>query len=134
MLSRRLPLNRSFNFPQKRFFATENAPTSKLKLTFTIPSGAFYKAKEVYLVKVPGVNGEMGLMANHVPTIAELKPGVVDVVVNANDKPDQYFISGGFAFMERDSTCAVSVIEAVRLSELGNESFLKMKNFQTSFS
>ncbi len=30
---------------------------------------------------VPASSGDMGILANHVPTIQELKPGVIDVIM-----------------------------------------------------
>lgn len=34
-------------------------------------------------VNVPAVSGDMGILANHVPSIEQLRPGVVDVVEEA---------------------------------------------------
>lgn len=31
---------------------------------------------------VPATSGDMGILANHVPTIQQLKPGIVDVTVD----------------------------------------------------
>lgn len=40
------------------------------------------------------------LLKQHVPRIAELKPGVVTVKF-LDGKEDSYFVSGGFAFMHK---------------------------------
>ena len=40
------------------------------------------------------------MLKQHVPRIAELKPGVVTVKF-LDGKEDTYFISGGFAFMQK---------------------------------
>jgi F-type H+-transporting ATPase subunit delta len=97
----------------KRTFADAVSP--KLMFTFACPHVTICKNKEIQSVNVPGVSGEMGILAQHVPTIAELKPGVVSIKA---EKEEKYFISGGFAFIHKDSTCTVSSIEAVPLDQI----------------
>ena len=46
---------------------------------------------------LPGMEGYFGIKANHVPIIAQLKPGVVELHDGADVA--KYFVSGGFAFM-----------------------------------
>ena len=43
------------------------------------------------------VDGVFGILHNHVPTIAELKPGVVSITETEGATPKEYFVSGGFA-------------------------------------
>ena len=39
----------------------------------------YYKGAEVDQVNLPSSAGDMGVLANHVPTLAQLRPGVVEV-------------------------------------------------------
>lgn len=41
---------------------------------------SFYKSQDVVQVNIPAESGEMGVLANHVPSIEQLKPGVVEVI------------------------------------------------------
>ena len=50
---------------------------------------SFFDEKEVSQVNVPATDGEFGVLPNHVPVIATLKPGVVTVV--ENNAEAQYF-------------------------------------------
>eukprot|EP00967_Tisochrysis_lutea_P090240 scaffold128971_cov31-Tisochrysis_lutea.AAC.3 len=77
------------------------AAPGSLSLTFTLPSACLYEAAPVEMVILPGVDGIFGVMPNHVPTIAELKPGVVSIQETAGGPLTKYFVSGGFA----SSTC-----------------------------
>lgn len=66
-------------------------------------------------VTLPGVEGYFGVKATHVPTIAQLKPGVVEL----HDGTDvsKYFISGGYAFVHANSTADICVLEAAPLDQ-----------------
>jgi len=106
---------------QFRGFAEE---AKQLRLTFAVPHDVFYNNQPVNSVRVPGLSGEFGIFKDHVPTIAELKPGVVAVSKADKDGKaveEEYFVSGGFAFVHRDSTCSVNAIEAFPLNQFDPE-------------
>ena len=73
---------------------------------------------QIEQVVLPGVEGYFGVKATHVPTIAQLKPGVVELH-DGNDVT-KYFVSGGFAFVHPTSTTDVCVLEAATLDEFDN--------------
>ncbi|KAF7720515.1 delta subunit of the central stalk of mitochondrial F1F0 ATP synthase, atp16, partial [Apophysomyces ossiformis] len=68
-----------------RAYASE-APvtTDKLRLTFVLPHKSIYKATDVQQVNLAATSGDMGILANHVPTIEQLNPGVVEVIESGN--------------------------------------------------
>jgi F0F1-type ATP synthase epsilon subunit len=41
---------------------------------------SIYKSQGVVQVNIPAESGEMGILANHVPSIEQLKPGLVEVI------------------------------------------------------
>lgn len=41
---------------------------------------SIYKSQDVVQVNIPAESGEMGVLANHVPSIEQLKPGLVEVI------------------------------------------------------
>jgi F-type H+-transporting ATPase subunit delta len=43
-------------------------------------SQSIYKSQDVVQVNIPAESGEMGVLANHVPSIEQLKAGLVEVV------------------------------------------------------
>lgn len=46
-------------------------------------------------VVVPGVAGELGILARHAPLLAQLRPGRLRVLTAAGDE-QSFFVSGGF--------------------------------------
>ena len=50
---------------------------------------SIYKSQDVVQVNIPAESGEMGVLANHVPSIEQLKPGLVEVVEEGGAK--QFF-------------------------------------------
>lgn len=68
---------------------------------------------QVDYVIVPATSGQMGVLPGHVPTIAELKPGILSVHDGTDVK--QYFVSSGFAFVHANSVADIVAIEAVPL-------------------
>jgi len=54
-------------------------------------------ADDVYMVVVPGTEGESGIMAGHAPYMTTLKDGDVAVYRSAGASPKKIAVSGGFA-------------------------------------
>ncbi|KAJ7530570.1 hypothetical protein O6H91_14G008600 [Diphasiastrum complanatum] len=76
------------------------------------------------MVILPATTGQMGVLPGHVPTIAELKPGVLSVHEGGQVK-SQYFVSSGFAFVHANSVTDVVAIEAVPLDRFDPEEVKK---------
>ena len=52
---------------------------------------------DVYMVVVPGTEGESGIMAGHAPYMTTLKDGDVAVYRSAGSQPERIPVTGGFA-------------------------------------
>jgi len=52
---------------------------------------------DVYMVVVPGTEGESGIMAGHAPYMTTLKDGEVSVYRSASAQPEKISVTGGFA-------------------------------------
>ena len=62
-----------------------------------MPNKALYQDAKVEMVILPGGDGQFGVMPSHVPTITEVKPGVVSVQDAVGGPLTKYFVAGGFA-------------------------------------
>ena len=52
---------------------------------------------DVYMVVVPGVEGESGIMAGHAPYMTTLKNGEIAVYRSQGAQPERIRVTGGFA-------------------------------------
>jgi F-type H+-transporting ATPase subunit epsilon len=52
---------------------------------------------EVYMVVVPGTEGDSGIMAGHAPYMTTLKNGDIAVYRSAGGQPERIPVTGGFA-------------------------------------
>ena len=72
----------------------------------------FYNNADVKQVDVPSYSGNFGILANHVPALAVLKPGVV-TVYEQEGSAKKYFVSSGTVAINDDSSVQVLAEEAV---------------------
>ena len=68
-------------------------------------------------VDVPSLSGDFGIIAQHVPTLAALKPGVV--TVHEDDASHKYFVSSGTVTVNSDSSVQILAEEAAPLDRYG---------------
>lgn len=102
----------------KRTYATEAAPTSDaLKLSLALPYQTLYNDSEVQQVNLPSVNGDLGILANHIPIVEQLRPGLLEII-SKNGDSEQYFVSGGFAMVQPGNKLTISAIEAFKPDQI----------------
>lgn len=54
-------------------------------------------SEDVYMVVVPGTEGESGIMAGHAPYMTTLKNGDLAVYRSQSAQPERIAVAGGFA-------------------------------------
>lgn len=54
-------------------------------------------SEDVYMVVVPGTEGEFGVLAGHAPYMSTLRDGDLAVYGSAGATPEKISVSGGFA-------------------------------------
>ena len=80
--------------------ATEAATSVSLNLS--VPYDSIYNGAQVEQVIIPGSEGEYGVSANHVPYVAQMKPGILTVMFDATES-EKYFVAGGYAVTHANS-------------------------------
>jgi F-type H+-transporting ATPase subunit delta len=96
----------------RSFAADASAPTDSTSviLNFSVPYESIYKGVPVASVIIPGVEGEYGVTANHVPYVAQMKPGVLQILFEDGSEAEKYFVAGGYALTHANSV-TVSVLQ-----------------------
>jgi F-type H+-transporting ATPase subunit delta len=96
-----------------------------------------YKSQDVVQVNIPAESGEMGVLANHVPSIEQLKPGLIEVIEESGGSK-QFFrkhpihwyerlaylsslVSGGFAIVQPNSELSINAVEGYPLEDFSIE-------------
>ncbi|KAL9049948.1 MAG: hypothetical protein Q9162_006920 [Coniocarpon cinnabarinum] len=80
-------------------------------------------------VNIPAESGDMGVLASHVPSIEQLKPGLVEVIEESGGSK-QFFcgglisdskVSGGFATVQSGSKLSINAVEGYPLDNFNAE-------------
>ncbi|CAK7356227.1 unnamed protein product [Dovyalis caffra] len=95
---------------------TPSTIPSKITVNFVLPYASELSNMEVDMVIIPATSGQMGVMPGHVPSIAELKPGVLSV--HEGNDVKKYFLSGGFAFVHANSVADIVAVDAVPIDHI----------------
>ncbi len=82
-----------------------------MKLQITTPTGQVYD-KDVDMVTLPGREGEMGIMPNHVPLISLLGQG--EIIAKRGQEEDKFLVTGGCAEITGEY---VSILTVFAISE-----------------
>ena len=57
----------------------------------TTDSQSLYSSTGVTQVNIPAASGDMGILANHVPSVEALRAGVVEVIEEAGGQGKKWF-------------------------------------------
>ncbi|KAF3024307.1 delta subunit of the central stalk of mitochondrial F1F0 ATP synthase, atp16 [Neopestalotiopsis sp. 37M] len=109
----------AFRAPLQRRTYADAAP-DKIKLSLALPHQSIYKSQDVVQVNIPAESGEMGVLANHVPSIEQLKPGLIEVIEDGGSSK-QFFLSGGFAVVQPNSAMSINAIEGYPVEDFSAE-------------
>ena len=55
------------------------------------------RSEDVYMVVVPGSEGQFGVLEGHAPFMSTVKDGVISVYKTAGGAAEEIVVSGGFA-------------------------------------
>ncbi len=78
-------------------------------------------SEQADMVTIPGSEGEMGVMAGHMPLITTLKPGIVSAI-GGSQADQRYVVLGGFAEINQ-SKITVLADEAIPAADFNEAAF-----------
>ena len=74
------------------------------KIEIISPDKSFYNSENVNEVVVPAVEGDMGILKNHIPIISFLKPGLIKVLTDNSE--DEFYVEDGILEF-KDNTLSI---------------------------
>merc|ERR1712018_229602 len=105
-----------------------------MAFTFAAPNGVHYDGASVKQVDVPSFSGSFGILPNHVPALAVLKPGVV-TVYEEDGNTKKFFVSSGSITVNEDASVQILAEEAHALDTLDvNEAKAALQEAQAKAS
>ena len=103
MLARTASLRRTLPTLARRAMSSAPEASGSMTLNFNLPHETIYSEAKVSQVIVPGSSGEYGVTADHVPIVAQLKAGVLQIIHEGQAEPEKYFVAGGFSLTHPNS-------------------------------
>lgn len=103
-----------------RTYATDAAASDALKLSLALPHATLHSESEVEQVNLPSVNGNLGILSNHIPIVEQLKPGLLEIISKGGET-ELYFVSGGFATVQPGNKLTISAIEAFKPEQFDSQ-------------
>ncbi|KAG8902500.1 delta subunit of the central stalk of mitochondrial F1F0 ATP synthase, atp16 [Tulasnella sp. 403] len=92
----------------------------KIKLSLVLPHQALYNSQDVVQVNISAATGDMGILANHAPSIEPLRPGLLEVIESTGTSK-KFFVSGGFATVHANNSLTINAIEGAPLEDFSAE-------------
>ncbi|XP_801793.1 ATP synthase subunit delta, mitochondrial [Strongylocentrotus purpuratus] len=96
--------------------AKASAPT-QMSFSFGYPGKMFYSNASVKQVDVPSGTGSFGILAQHVPSLAVMKPGMI-FVTEDDGSINKYFVSSGMITVNDDSSVQILAEMAAPVEDL----------------
>mmetsp|Transcript_3674 Transcript_3674/g.5481 ORF Transcript_3674/g.5481 Transcript_3674/m.5481 type:complete len:166 (-) Transcript_3674:332-829(-) len=118
MMQRALHRAATSTILRRAMSTAEEGAAGSMTLNFNLPHETIYSGAKVSQVIVPGSAGEYGVTADHVPVVAQLKAGVLQILHDGVAEPEKYFVAGGFSITHANSTTDISCPEAVKIDDI----------------
>lgn len=67
--------------------------SDEIQVDIVTPEKKIFSENNILSVTVPGIEGDMGILNNHIPIITFLRPGTIQI--QAQNKDSSFFISDG---------------------------------------
>ena len=90
--------------------------SDQFNLEIVSPEKSFFKDNNVIEVIVPAFEGEMGILKDHISIISFLKPGIIKVKIN-NDERNFYVEDGIVEFKDNNLSILTSKIVDIKISD-----------------
>jgi len=95
------------------------------KIEIINPEKSFYSKEDVIEVIVPALEGEMGILKDHISIISFLKAGII--TVKANSKQEKFFVEDGILEF-KDNNLSILTSSIFNLDDFNKEKIENLIN------
>ena len=95
-----------------------------MQVDIVTPEKVLFTENEVPMVTVPGIEGQMGILDNHVPIVTFLRPGVI----NVENKNSKYFFTTGGVIDFKNNILSILCQDIYDIEELTDQKINQLKN------
>ena len=99
--------------------------SEEFKIEIVNPEKSFLVKEDVSEVIVPGYEGEMGILKDHISIISFLKPGIIKILSKSGD--ENYYVEDGIVEFKNDnlSILTSSIINVADMDKTKQQDLLK---------
>ena len=98
-----------------------------MQVDIVTPEKILLSEKDITMVTVPGIEGQMGILDDHLPVVTFLKPGVINVEASEN----KYFFTTGGVVDFKNNSLSILCQEIFDVKDLTDEKINESKKRAT---
>ncbi len=94
-----------------------------MQVDIVTPDKILFSDASASMVTVPGIEGQMGILDDHVPVVTFLKPGVI----NVEAKENKYFFTTGGVVDFKNNSLSILCQEVYDIKDLSPDKIQELK-------
>ena len=94
-----------------------------MQVDIVTPEKVLFSEKDISMVTIPGIEGQMGILDDHLPVVTFLRPGVINIAQNEN----KYFFTTGGVIDFKNNSLSILCQEVFDIKDLSDEQINKLK-------
>lgn len=94
-----------------------------MQVDIVTPEKVLFSEKDISMVTIPGIEGQMGILDDHLPVVTFLKPGVI----NIENKKNKYFFTSGGVVDFKNNSLSILCQEVYDIEDLSDTKISELK-------
>jgi ATP synthase F1 epsilon subunit len=94
-----------------------------MQVDIVTPEKVLFSEKDISMVTIPGIEGQMGILDDHLPVVTFLRPGVINIEQNENK---YFFTTGGVVYFKNNSL-SILCQEVFDIKDLSDDQINNLK-------
>ena len=95
-----------------------------MQVDIVTPEKVLFSQNDISMVTIPGIEGQMGILDNHVPVVTFMRPGII----NIEDKKNRYFFTSGGVAAFKNNALSILCQEIYDIEKMTDQKINQLKN------